>query len=196
MLQTPLSDSTKKVLSEGIAPGLMVRFGRWHIENGYGPETSDLNVSMQIQYFDGTDFVTNELESCTLPAQGNLNNDSINSGNMVETYDYRLQKSNNNADENIDASDIEQLLLPLNPGTNPSQFYQGLYRFLSFSAVSSVLVDKKGSLDFEYQVPPWLQYDWNGNSDNDDALDQNPTAKITFGLFRGNDRIIYQREIE
>jgi MSHA biogenesis protein MshQ len=192
MLPTPLSDSTKKVLSEGVA----IRFGRWHIENGYGPETSDLNVSMQIQYFDGTDFVTNDLENCTLPAQGNRNNDSINSGNMDATYDYRLQKSNNNADENIDASDIEQLLLPLNPGTEPSQFYQGLYRFLSFSAVSSVLVDKRGSLDFEYQVPPWLQYDWNGNSDNDDAFDQNPTATITFGLFRGNDRIIYQREIE
>jgi MSHA biogenesis protein MshQ len=180
---------TVKVVSQGASPGLRVRFGRWTIENGYGPETSDLTVTMPIQYFNGSYYVTNDLENCTVPAQGTRDNDNINSGNMTATYNYRL--ADNDTSDNLAPADTTQTLLSLNSAASPSRFFQGLYRFLSFSAVGN---GKKGRLDFEYQVPPWLQYDWNGDSDNDDAYDQNPTAILTFGLYRGNDRIIYQRE--
>jgi MSHA biogenesis protein MshQ len=180
---------TLKVVTQGASLGLRVRFGRWTIENGYGPETSDLTVTMPIQYFNGSYYVTNDLENCTVPAQGTRDNDNINSGNMTATYNYRL--ADNDTSDNLAPVDTTQTLLSLNSAASPSRFFQGLYRFLSFSAVGN---GKKGRLDFEYQVPPWLQYDWNGDSDNDDAYDQNPTAILTFGLYRGNDRIIYQRE--
>jgi MSHA biogenesis protein MshQ len=113
---------------------------------------------------------------------------------MAATFNYRL--ADNDSNDTLTPADTAQTLLPLNSGANPSRFFQGLYRFLSFSAVGNGAAgnNKKGRLDFEYQVPPWLQYDWNGNTDNDDAYDQNPTAILTFGLYRGNDRIIYQRE--
>jgi MSHA biogenesis protein MshQ len=185
---------TVKVVTQGASPGLGVRFGRWAIENGYGPETSDLTVAMPIQYFNGSYYVTNDLENCTVPTQGTRDNANINSGNMAATYNYRL--ADNDLSDTLTPADTAQTLLPLNSGANPLRFYQGLYRFLSFSAVGNGAAgnNKKGRLDFEYQVPPWLQYDWNGNTDNDDAYDQNPTAILTFGLYRGNDRIIYQRE--
>ncbi|MDO6706391.1 DUF6701 domain-containing protein [Photobacterium sp. 1_MG-2023] len=35
---------------------------------------------------------------------------------------------------------------------------------------------------------PWLLYDWRGQ------WDENPSAVVTFGLYRGNDRIIYRGE--
>ena len=49
----------------------------------------------------------------------------------------------------------------------------------------------RGSVQLEYNAFPWLDYDWNG----DGAFDNNPTAIATFGLYRGNDRIIQWREI-
>jgi len=36
---------------------------------------------------------------------------------------------------------------------------------------------------------PWLQFDWNA-----DGTQTNPKAKATFGIFRGNPRMIYMRE--
>ncbi|GAA0811847.1 MSHA fimbrial biogenesis protein MshQ [Colwellia asteriadis] len=50
----------------------------------------------------------------------------------------------------------------------------------------------QGKVGVEYSIAPWLQYDW----DDDGLFTNNPTAVATFGVFRGNDRIIYQREVE
>ncbi|MCP4324056.1 MAG: hypothetical protein GY787_19795 [Alteromonadales bacterium] len=51
---------------------------------------------------------------------------------------------------------------------------------------------KRGQIDVLYDTHDWLKYDWK----NDNGLhDDNPTAVATFGLFRGNDRIIYSREV-
>jgi MSHA biogenesis protein MshQ len=51
-----------------------------------------------------------------------------------------------------------------------------------------------GSVDLHYDLSgagiPWLQYDW----DNDGTHDDNPTARATFGIYKGNKHIIYIRE--
>jgi hypothetical protein len=48
-----------------------------------------------------------------------------------------------------------------------------------------------GSATLTMAVPTWLQDDFNGNG----AL-SSPTADVTFGVYRGHDRIIYWREVE
>lgn len=48
-----------------------------------------------------------------------------------------------------------------------------------------------GSARLTMNVPVWLQDDFNG----DGAL-SSPEARVTFGVYRGHDRIIYWREIE
>ena len=48
-----------------------------------------------------------------------------------------------------------------------------------------------------YSIYDWLKYDWNNIDEGSDGLiyDDDPSATATFGIFRGNDRIIYQREV-
>ncbi|NQZ11727.1 MAG: hypothetical protein HRT35_31640, partial [Algicola sp.] len=46
----------------------------------------------------------------------------------------------------------------------------------------------RGQVEAKYTVPVWLGADFNGDGD------LNPTAIVTFGQFRGNDRVIYWRE--
>ena len=46
-----------------------------------------------------------------------------------------------------------------------------------------------GDVTVEIEVDNWLRFDWNGLGDED------PTSLITFGSYRGNDRIIYWREV-
>ena len=48
-----------------------------------------------------------------------------------------------------------------------------------------------GSLDYELTVSTWLKNDWDSNG----SYAENPKATATFGLYRGNDRIINWREI-
>jgi hypothetical protein len=47
-----------------------------------------------------------------------------------------------------------------------------------------------GSVGATYQVPVWLQYDWNG----DGSYTNSPVAEFMFGRYRGNPRQIYWRE--
>jgi hypothetical protein len=53
----------------------------------------------------------------------------------------------------------------------------------------------QGTINIEYDIYSWLKYDWNWNGVDTKSFDENPTAKATFGLFRGNDRIIHQGEV-
>ena len=53
----------------------------------------------------------------------------------------------------------------------------------------------QGTINVEYNIYDWLQYDWSWNGVDAKVFNENPSAKATFGLFRGNDRIIYQREV-
>ncbi|WP_348729922.1 DUF6701 domain-containing protein [Rheinheimera texasensis] len=49
---------------------------------------------------------------------------------------------------------------------------------------------QNGSWGLQYQAPVWLKYDWKTST----AGDEDPSATALFGRYRGNDRLIYQRE--
>lgn len=58
---------------------------------------------------------------------------------------------------------------------------------------NSLLLSAPGqnsSYSLQYQAPVWLKYNWNIAV----AGDEDPTATALFGRYRGNDRLIYQRE--
>ena len=181
----PVRQPTEKVITDGVE----IRFGRWLLENSYGPETSRLPVTMFVQHYVGTapedeKFINNEQESCLVPTiESEEPTGDIGDGGMA-LWKYRLG----------DLGDPDNLL-PSH--TSPSvddedkTFTAGVYQSLFFSAPDNGSQDRQGSLAFEYQVPPWLQYDWNGNGN----FTNNPTTRLTFGVYRGNDRIIYQREV-
>ncbi|KGJ94296.1 DUF6701 domain-containing protein [Colwellia psychrerythraea] len=159
-----------------------VRFGRWLLENSYGPETSPLPVTMVIQHFDGSSFIINDKESCLVPTVGDKEQPSGAIGDAgLKLWDYRLV--DNISDDTLTPADTLASFADEN-----ERFVSGLYQSLLFSAPGAGNI---GSLELEYQVSPWLQYDWN----DDGSFTNNPTSTLTFGIYRGNDRIIYQREI-
>ncbi|WP_420899157.1 DUF6701 domain-containing protein, partial [Photobacterium kishitanii] len=46
----------------------------------------------------------------------------------------------------------------------------------------------KGLCVGSYSNQPWFQFNWRGLGD------ESPSAVVTFGVYRGNDRIIYRGE--
>lgn len=90
------------------------------------------------------------------------------------------------------ASIIDNNISPvvLDPSISGSgSFIKGESKLLTISPPG---VGKRGSVKLEYDFPAWLQYDW---TISDGSFDDDPSAQATFGLYRGNDRIIYRQEV-
>ena len=161
--------------------GTTIRFGRWRTENAYGPETSDLIAPMAIEVFNGTQFITHVDDNCTVPQIA-----SKQAAGALSLFDYRLIDQDNS--DSLFVADTLATIPTALPLTS-KKFNNGQFQQFVFSAPNN---NKQGPLLFEYEVPPWLKYDW---TDGNGPFTENPSALITFGLFRGNDRIISWREV-
>jgi MSHA biogenesis protein MshQ len=153
--------------------GKEIRFGRAYLENSFGPETSDLPQVLSVEYFDGENFVLADDDTCT---------------------PYNSVKVSFGSNEvGLDPANI-----PAVSGTfvDVDDLADGITRKIVLPAAGEG-EDKQGKVEVTYGIYDWLKYDWNGVDElGDDLLyDDNPSAIATFGLFRGNDRIIYQREV-
>lgn len=135
-----------------------VRFGRMRLQDTYGSEVHDLNVSMLSEYFLDGRYVVNDLDNCTDWDSKNATVDRI-SQVAVSTGEL---KAGSSGDSGI------RLLAPTTvPG-----------------------VPDTGDAIVDYSAPTWLR----GDYDND-GLFEDPSATISFGVYRGHERIIYRREL-
>jgi MSHA biogenesis protein MshQ len=101
--------------------------------------------------------------------------------------------TSNNDCVSYDASQLSLSDISLNPALTNAQggignFIAGKTQTIKLAAPG---VGNRGELGVLYNTPNWLKYDW----DNDGAHDDNASAVATFGVFRGNDRIIAWREV-
>ncbi|WP_336368429.1 DUF6701 domain-containing protein [Marinobacter sp. C2H3] len=130
-----------------------LRYGRWAMENAYGPETAEsLPLPFRLEYWDGNRFVANALDTCT----------TWNTASLTDTADYHdLTPASG------DFTGSEPPALSLVPNGTP------------------------GTDTLVWNVDAWLQDDWDGN-----GTLENPSAIATFGVYRGNDRVIYWREVQ
>jgi MSHA biogenesis protein MshQ len=152
------------LFSEVLSNSLTVNFGRWVVENTYGPETENLSIPMSAQYWDGTKFVTNTDDNCSII--------STEGDEMTLT------------DGSLSASSTEENQIT-------SLLSDGLSRIIELKAPTP----NQGDVNIRFSVPTWLKYDWPISGTGDKTFDDNPKAVATFGVFRGNDRIISWREI-
>jgi len=164
--------STQPALSLQPNFGFDLRYGRIALENAYGPETLPLTVPMSAQYFDGNQFVTNADESCwvfNLPGDADL-----------DFSDSALNDEDTSVSTVVDG----QMLA----GSVP------LSDRLVLSAPGEGKSEAPGNkgIVVEMETPEWLRHFWDEDLPNDLV---NPSALATFGVYRGNDRIIYWQEV-
>lgn len=146
-----------------------IRYGRIFIENAFGPGSRALPVPAYAEYFNGTQFIFNTLDSCTILSNSlfDLHGASAPAAGILTGA--------------VVGSSTTNLERPLN------SLVAGELG-LVFSAPNS---QGEVTISLDLSTLPFLQFDWN----NDGSQDNPPTATATFGTYRGNDRIIYRREI-
>ncbi len=151
---------------------VVVKFGRWFIVSDTKGQDEDLPIEMQLQYFDGSNFVVNQTTA-------------TNNGDSCTNIDGAL----------LELKDIEELTTS---DTQIEEYNVGVNKFFSEGKSNDFYLtapNKSGAIGVKYLAPIWLQYPWNSDSNYD--TDANPLATMVFGIFSdSSQRIINQREIE
>jgi hypothetical protein len=151
--------------------GKDIRFGRASLKNSFGPETSPIRQYLSVEYFNGTNFVLANMDTCTPYHSNNISFSLLKNEVGLDLIDI----------PSISGTFVESDDLP-----------NGATRQIFLPALAA---GNRGVVEIFYTIYPWLQYDWNWNGVEVKVFDENPSAIATFGLYRGNDRIIYIREV-
>jgi len=150
-----------------------VRFGRFVMKNAFGPETDDLSMEAYTEFLSASPdsrYTLNTADNCTNLASI-ITMNPLGASGSEDHDDIAVGSGTTNFSYNSQLINGEAGFLFTAPGTG-----------------------NDGEIDVSIDLVsfPWLQYDWNG----DGALQNPPDTTATFGQYRGNDRIIYWREIQ
>jgi MSHA biogenesis protein MshQ len=149
------------------------RYGRFVMQNAFGPETDDLAMEAYAEFLSAppdSQYRLNTADSCT---------------NLVSTL--TLNPTGASGTENHDS-------IPVGSGTSDFSYSSPLSSGDAGFLFTAPGAGNDGTVDVNVDLLafPWLQYDWNG----DGALQNPPSATASFGQYRGHDRIIYWRELQ
>ena len=160
------------------------RYGRLYIGTGIGSELLPVAVPFETQYYNGTAFVRNTQDSCTVI------NDVAGDGAPDLSLSNNVEAS---AQTDGDILICTGVTSTMTLGSNPLAAGDGQ---LSFSAPGAGCVGYANiGVDLGTAAPPgqnlpWLQFDWNG----DGVYDNDPAGRVDFGIRGGSDEVIYRRE--
>ncbi len=159
-----LIDSSDEVTLISSSPYMLgsteVRFGRLVLDNVFGSELVPLSMPMKVEYFDGSNFLLNSADNCTVINDADLTVTSALSGG-ISTVTVNSPTAVNGV-LNID-------LTP--PGAGNT---------------GDILI----SPDLNVSLDAWLQFNWDGI-----AGDEDPSATATFGIYEGDSKQIFYRQI-
>jgi len=161
--------------------GTNLRYGRVAMSNAFGPELLDLDVPMTVQYFADSDsgFLLHADDSCTTPVTLTLTDADPSDGLDVAAGETCVW----------DDGGVSGALTCPPPGPAAEQYALppagGRFNLWLRGPGDG----NQGSVDVSATPPAWLLYDWGG------GVETGPTARATFGIYRGRQGVIYRREL-
>lgn len=160
-----------------------VRFGRLALGNVFGSELLTLSMPMQAEYYDGSNFLFNIDDGCSV----------LSTADLVLANDVEAGQSD--GDIQVQIGKISTATINNNPLLTGDA---GLSFCPPGSPACTAASGNVGYIDVQVDlsVSPYLQFDWDNDDGNGDGpYDDNPQARATFGIFNGNSKHIYYRQI-
>ncbi|WP_253650756.1 DUF6701 domain-containing protein [Vibrio sp. Y29_XK_CS5] len=153
--------------SEGLLPTQPdIRFGRVDLDDVGGNQGSTLRVPLRVEYWNGSRFIANPNDSQT---------DVIG---VKAKQEHIWPKGDNAKPKDV----------TLGAG---GEVASGHSRSVTAKEAEPYRQQTRVWLNLEGggNSLPWLKYDW-----DKDGSEENPSSVVTFGIHRGNDRVIYRGE--
>ncbi len=172
------------VSSSSIEGTTEIRGGRVKLANAHGSELLDLPVAMQAQYWNGTSWVKNPNDTCT----GDVTLGAANATAVTLTtlttpaISTCVQDSGNPGLSGVGCVAAGPSSRRFKEGATPGIGFAGDFNLWLRAPGAAGAVTVGGS------VPTWLQFNWFG------AGVVNPAGRATFGVYKGANEFIYQRE--
>ncbi len=159
----------------GTGGGKQFYHGRLVVLDANGPENLPLIVPMQTQFYtSGGGFVVNTLDT------GSSGNGTAFTG----------------GDLNLNLTPSSGLSTTATVSGSPNFYFQQGVLNISLSAPTGTTT---GYVDIEANLSDanlsWLQYNWSYSGTLGTTYSDNPMGRGTFGIFKGNDRLIYEKEL-
>ncbi|MBS9885266.1 MSHA biogenesis protein MshQ [Vibrio alginolyticus] len=161
-----------------------VRYGRMVLDDIGGRQGDTLSIPLKVEYWNKNRFVVNSKDNRTAVSAVEQGDDKLiwSSPDGVTACDIDIQVLDS-ADSETSSAKVTGGILP-NANRERLTAVQGCDNEVrQQSQVWLDLDDSKNGL-------PWLKYNW----DNKKAGEENPSSVVTFGIHRGNDRVIYRGE--
>lgn len=151
-----------------------IRFGRIELDSVGGTVNSALAIPLQAQFWDGSRFVTNADDSVTNVSGSNV---------VTDNRDIWLE------------ADAVAYAVPL---SGDAQLGSGQSRDIRATHASDVRQQTQVwlELDNDSNELPWLRYRWQDANRIEVNGEQDPSSVVTFGIYRGNDRVIFRGELD
>ena len=160
-----------------VAPATPLRYGRVALQNAYGSELLDLPMSLTTEYWNGTNWIKNTDDSCS---SGITLSNTIITGPITTVCAWDSGSPGSSGIGCTTAGTTANMFNEPPPTTDKGNFN------LNLKAPGANIT---GSIDITATVPDFLKFNWQG------AGDVNPTARATFGIYKGNNSQIYLREV-
>jgi len=149
-----------------------IRYGRIRMLNAYGSELLPINLPLTVQHYNGSGWSTNTLDNCTTLAASNL----------AYTFGGNLAACETAGTLSGSAPTFNLRLAAAGAGNNGTA---DMMLNLGIAAAGNTCTSVGGPGPAATTANrPWLQLPGGTN----------PGARATFGVYQGNDTIIYQRE--
>ncbi|MER0326252.1 DUF6701 domain-containing protein [Vibrio vulnificus] len=161
------------------------RYGRMRLQDVGGYTGNKINVPLKVEYWDGNQFVTNGDDSGSDFDGSQFCRQVIWHSTAQTTSNASLSGSGTVSVGRSDQLSARQSTTDIN-----NQVREQVRFWLR---VSDTNLQKVATTDNDIQcngsgARPWLRFNWRNLGDED------PNAVVTFGINRGNDRVIYKGE--
>jgi hypothetical protein len=171
-----------------------VRFGRLYLDNASGPESVDLPVKVEAQYWNGSSFAVNADDNLTPLVSTNLVFGNDQSGlSAIATHSFRMADANGSCSAQSAPGDGikagKSCILFGKPSVSGSfDMLMSLGSTGSPANCSPPLVSGVNTLGY-------LSGNWSCGT----AYDQDPSSNVAFGIYKensnGKNHLIYLREL-
>ncbi|MBN8104667.1 DUF6701 domain-containing protein [Vibrio vulnificus] len=183
----PATFSINEVVSEAeLKAQPPARYGRMHLQDVGGHTGNKINVPLRVEYWDGNQFVTNGDDSGSDFDGSQFCRQVIWHSTAQTTSNASLSGSGT-----VAAGTAEQLFAQQSPTDINNEIREQVRFWLSVSDTALQKVDDINDNNIQCNgvgARPWLRFNWRNKGDED------PSAVVTFGINRGNDRVIYKGE--
>ncbi|MEK6208761.1 MAG: DUF6701 domain-containing protein [Pseudomonadota bacterium] len=163
--------------------GKQMRFGRLRLINAFGSALLDLPLPLSTQYYDGSFFVTNTLDSCTTLTASDIAFSFLAATPNLVACETHLNPAGAIAFASGQAA--VRLIKPGNGNDGAVDLTVNLGAVASGTTCTSVTSSAATAAN-----KTWLQGNWGSGSYN-----ENPRGRATFGIFKNADQFLYFREV-